>query len=102
MDEINGMRTVYDLLKALSPGDRVAALGWLMAMLGESELSSSDRTTADVIMAGDVLPYGLYARGAALAALGELDAGARTRATRWVSVVLLAPSRTHQPGRPAA
>ncbi|MEV6080970.1 hypothetical protein AB0L80_38615 [Streptomyces sp. NPDC052069] len=102
MDEITGMKTVYDLLKALSPGDRVAALGWLTAMLGESELSPSDRATAEVIMAGGVLPYGLYARGAALAALGTLDAAARNRTHRWVSSALLAPSRTHQPGRPTA
>ncbi|WP_331740378.1 hypothetical protein OG323_37385 (plasmid) [Streptomyces cyaneofuscatus] len=94
MDEINGMRTVYNLLKPLSARERVAALGWLTAMLGESELSSSDRTTAEAIMAGGVLSYGLYARGACLAALGKLDAAARTRATRWVSSVLLAPSRT--------
>ncbi|MFJ2102892.1 hypothetical protein ACIOHR_37720 [Streptomyces anulatus] len=91
MDEIAGMRTVYDLLEPLSAGDRVAALGWLTAMLGAVELSSSDRTTADAIMAGGVLTYGLYARGAALAALGTLDTAARTRATRWVSSVLLAP-----------
>ncbi|MEV6080688.1 hypothetical protein AB0L80_37155 [Streptomyces sp. NPDC052069] len=47
--------------------------------------SSSDRTTAEVIMAGGVLSYGLYARGAALAALGTLDASARNRTQRWVS-----------------
>ncbi|MDX3488473.1 hypothetical protein [Streptomyces sp. ID05-18] len=40
MDEIAGMRTVYDLLESLSAGDRVAALGWLTAMLGAGELSS--------------------------------------------------------------
>ncbi|MFI8817599.1 MULTISPECIES: hypothetical protein [unclassified Streptomyces] len=64
--------------------------------------SSSDRTTAEVIMAGGVLSYGLYARGAALAALGKLSPTARTRTQRWVSSVLLAPSRTYQPGRPTA
>ncbi|MEE1789422.1 hypothetical protein PUR28_01275 [Streptomyces sp. BE308] len=102
MDEINGMRIVYYLLEPLSSGDRAAALGWLTAMLGESELSSSDRTKAEAIMTGGVLSYQPYARGAALAALGKLSPAARTRTQRWVSSVLLAPSRTHRPGRPTA
>ncbi|WP_326683078.1 hypothetical protein [Streptomyces sp. NBC_01237] len=97
MDEITGMRIVYDLLKPLSSGDRVAALGWLTAMLGESELSPSDRAAAEVIMTGGVLSYQLYARGAALAALGKLAPAARSRTQRWVSSVLLAPSPAAKP-----
>ncbi|MBV7249196.1 hypothetical protein [Streptomyces sp. MW-W600-10] len=96
MDEITVMRAVCDLLLPLSAGDRAAALGWLTAMLGEGELSASDRTTAEAIMAGGVLPYGLYARGAALAALGRLNAAARARAARWASSVLLDPDRTRR------
>ncbi|MBD3549988.1 hypothetical protein [Streptomyces sp. JV180] len=91
MDEITGMRAVYDLLKPLPTTDRAAALGWLTAMLGESELSPPDRATAEAIMAGGMLPYGLHARAASLAALGRLDTAARTRATRWASAVLLPP-----------
>ncbi|MEW1760529.1 hypothetical protein AB0393_28955 [Streptomyces cyaneofuscatus] len=103
MDEINVMRAVYDSLKPLSAGERAAALGWLTAMLGEGELSPSDRTTAEVIMAGGVggvLPYGLYARSASLTALGKLDIAARSRATRWAFSVLLT-SMTQQSERPA-
>lgn len=101
MDETNGMRTVYDLLKPLSAGERAAALGWLTAMLGEGELSPSDRTAAEAIMAGGALPYGLYARGASLTALGTLDTAARTRAVRWAFSVLLTPV-TRQSERPAS
>ncbi|MFE7485834.1 hypothetical protein [Streptomyces sp. NPDC057552] len=100
MDEINVMRTVYDSLKPLSAGERTAALGWLTAMLGESELSPSDRITAEVIMAGGVLPYGLYARNVPLTALGRLDTAARSRATQWAFSALLT-SVTQQSARPA-
>ncbi|MFI1189398.1 hypothetical protein [Streptomyces californicus] len=91
MDEITSMRAVYDLLKPLPTRDRTAALGWLTAMLGESELSPPDRATAETIMASGVLPYGLHARAASLIALGRLDTAARTRATRWASAVPLPP-----------
>lgn len=47
-------------------------------------------------MAGGVLPYGLYARGAALDALGRLDAAARARSVRWASALLLIPDRTRR------